>query len=178
MANLENMHNRPIPQEIDGQKKSRFIEMLENRWSEGKLVCVGLDSDYSKLPDTLKNKNKGDIANSIYEFNKGIVNATLDLVAAYKPNTAFYEAYGQSGFSALKDTILYIKEMAPDVPVILDAKRADIGNTNDGYVKFAFDICQADAITVHPYLGREAMKPFLDRKDKGVESENCGDGRR
>jgi orotidine-5'-phosphate decarboxylase len=166
MASPENMHNNPSPQEIDGQKKSHFVEMLENKWNEGKFVCVGLDSDYAKLPETIR--AYWDIGNAIFEFNKGIVDATQDLVGAYKPNSAFYEAYGQSGISALRDTISYIKSVAPDVPVILDAKRADIGNTNDGYVKFAFDECRADAITVHPYLGREAMKPFLDRGDKGV----------
>lgn len=166
MASPEGM--RQSPQEVDGQRKSHFIEMLENKWNEGKFVCVGLDSDFAKLPKRLKDENEGDTANAIFEFNKQIVDATLDLVCSYKPNCAFYEAYGQSGLLALTDTIWYIKDVAPNVPVILDAKRADIGNTNDGYVRFAFDECRADAITVHPYLGREAMKPFLERKDKGV----------
>src|SRR5690606_4907021 len=146
-------------QEVDGQKKSQFIEMLENKWSEGKFVCVGLDSDYSKLPRSITEWNRWDKARAIIEFNSDIIDATRDLVAAYKPNTAFYEAYGLDGMRALEDTISYLKRVAPDVPVILDAKRADIGNTNDGYVKFAFDKCKADAITVHPYLGKEAMKP-------------------
>lgn len=188
MASPENMHNRPSSQEVDGQKKSQFIEMLENRWSEGKFVCVGLDSDYAKLPESLRDGNQRDAAEAIFEFNREIIDATSDLVAAYKPNTAFYEAYGQAGLLALTDTIWYIKDVVPEVPVILDAKRADIGNTNDGYVKFAFDECRADAITVHPYLGKEAMKPFLDRADKGVivlaktsnpgsgEFQNFGDG--
>lgn len=188
MASPENMHNRPSSQEVDGQKKSQFIEMLENRWSEGKFVCVGLDSDYAKLPESLRDGNQRDAAEAIFEFNREIIDATSDLVAAYKPNTAFYEAYGHAGLLALTDTIWYIKDVVPEVPVILDAKRADIGNTNDGYVKFAFDECRADAITVHPYLGKEAMKPFLDRADKGVivlaktsnpgsgEFQNFGDG--
>lgn len=102
------------------------------------------------------------------EFNIQIVQETHDLVCAYKPNIAFYEAQGVSGVRALEMTLRYIHDHYPEIPVILDAKRADIGNTNDGYVQAVFDILGVDAITVHPYLGREALKPFLDRKDKGI----------
>ncbi|MEK7587401.1 MAG: orotidine-5'-phosphate decarboxylase, partial [Patescibacteria group bacterium] len=96
-----------------------------------------------------------------------IIDATHDLVCAYKPNTAFYEARGVEGITELKMTCDYIREKYPDIALILDAKRADIGSTNEGYVKYAFDWLGADAITLHPYLGKEALKPFLDRKDKG-----------
>ena len=105
---------------------------------------------------------------SILSFNRKIIDATKDVVCAYKPNTAFYEKYGIPGLSALYETIAYIHEVAPDVPVILDAKRADIGNTNADYAEAAFEYLRADAITVHPYLGAEALAPFLDRANKGI----------
>ncbi len=143
-----------------------FREMLEAKWAEGKFVCVGLDTDLSKTPECLR--CMGDAGDRIRAFNQRIVDVTKDLVCAYKPNTAFYEAHGNEGFCALRDTIKHINSAAPDVPVILDAKRADIGNTNEGYVKMAFDYFKADAITLHPYLGKEALKPFLDLKDKGI----------
>jgi len=127
------------------------------------LVCVGLDSDLGKLPSHLK-----DFKDQQYKFNQAIIDATADLVCAYKPNCAFYEAGGVEGISQLKLTMDYLKEKYPDVPVILDAKRADIGNTNEGYAKFVYDYLGADAITVHPYLGKEALKPFFDRVDKGI----------
>ncbi len=121
------------------------------------LVCVGLDSEVNKIPAHLKG--------SQFEFNKAIIDATHDLVCAYKPNSAFYEANGVDGIGQLKQTLDYLKKKYPGIPVILDAKRADIGNTNNGYVAFAFDYLGVDAITLHPYLGRQALQPFLDRKD-------------
>lgn len=139
------------------------------------LVCVGLDSDISKIPDHLKNAELPQ-----FEFNKAIIDATADLVCAFKPNTAFYEAQGEQGIRELKMTCDYLKEKYPEVLLILDAKRADIGNTNNGYVKFAFDYLQADMITLHPYLGQEALAPFLDRADKGsvilCRTSNIGAG--
>lgn len=127
------------------------------------LLCVGLDSDISKIPEHIRN---GEHPQST--FNKAIIDATYDLVCAYKPNTAFYEARGKAGIEALKMTCGYIKEKYPEIPIILDAKRADIGSTNEGYVKFAYDYLEVDAITLHPYLGKEAIKPFLDRTEKTV----------
>ncbi len=175
-----------------------FMDLLQARWAEGKFVCVGLDSDIQKLPvrhiksrgsysvdemliaqaafavlqrgeDLPEGLSYGDMAeilgDTILDFNEAIIDATKHLVCAYKPNSAFYEALGFSGLVALKDTIDYIHNVAPEVPVILDYKRGDIGNTNAGYVAAAQ---AADAVTVHPYLGMEAMKPFLDQMDKGV----------
>ena|SRR3989338_1850749 len=127
------------------------------------LVCVGLDSDISKIPEFIQNGKHPQST-----FNKAIIEATHDLVCAYKPNTAFYEARGHAGIEALKISCDYLREKYPKIPIIIDAKRADIGNTNNGYAKFIFDYLQADAITVHPYLGREALKPFLDYEDKGI----------
>src|SRR3990167_2257252 len=123
------------------------------------LVCVGLDSEIGKIPAHLNG--------SQFEFNKAIIDATHDLVCAYKPNSAFYEARGDQGVKELKMTCDYIHEKYPDVVIILDAKRADIGSTNTGYVSFAFDWLRADAITLHPYLGKDAILPFLERKEKG-----------
>src|SRR5260221_6643560 len=125
------------------------------------LLCIGLDSDMGKLPASIKDK-----ANAQFEFNKAIIDATHDLVCAYKPNSAFYEGAGAQGVSELKKTCEYIQKTYPDIFLIVDAKRADIGNTNEGYIKYVFDYLGADAVTLQPYLGREALKPFLDREDK------------
>jgi len=150
--------------------KSEFVAKLETQCERGNFVCVGLDSDYSQIPEAAKKltTEQGSVEWEMFAFNREIIDATHDLVCAYKPNVAFYEAYGSYGWGALKRTIDYIKNVYPEIPVILDAKRADIGNTNLGYVKAVFDELGADAVTVHPYFGKEALKPFLDRKDKGV----------
>lgn len=147
-----------------------FQERLGQATANGSLVCIGLDSEVTKLPANIEQ----------LAFNKAIVDATHDLVCAYKPNTAFYEAQGAGGIQVLKDTCDYIRSMAPEVLIILDAKRADIGNTNTGYVQFAYDYLGADAITLHPYLGGEALEPFLARGDKGAiilcRTSNPGSG--
>ena len=142
-----------------------FRQLLEAQWEKGKFLCVGLDSDLDKIPQSAHIDGTRE---SIVYFNRAIVDATKDLVCAFKLNSAFYEAHGDEGWQALRETIQYIHEAAPDVAVILDAKRADIGNTNEAYAKSAFDHLHADAITVNPYPGREALLPFLERKDKGV----------
>ena len=99
-------------------------------------------------------------------FNRSIIELTHDIVAAYKPNLAFYEAFGAAGYSALQATIRCIRQHNPDVVVIADAKRADIGNTNEGYVASIYDELGADAVTLNPYLGKEALEPFLAREDR------------
>ena len=142
-----------------------FRELLEAQWEQGKFLCVGLDSEYEKIPEAAR---QGGVGETIVAFNRAIIDATKDIVCAYKPNSAFYEAHGDEGCKAMRATIQYIREVAPQVPVILDSKRADIGNTNNGYVASAFDHLHADAITVNPYPGREALLPFLERKEKGV----------
>lgn len=142
-----------------------FQELLRARWDEGKFLCVGLDSDLEKLPESA---HKSSNRETIVGFNRAIVDATKDIVCAYKPNSAFYEAHGDEGWSALRETAQYITEQAPDVPIILDAKRADIGNTNNGYADAIFKHLFMDAVTVHPYLGSEALRPFLDYKEKGI----------
>lgn len=126
-----------------------FLNKLKNKWDEGKFVCVGLD--------------KGN-----FEFDKKIISKTADLVCAYKLQSAFYEAGGVEGWKALKESVDYIKQNHPDLPVILDAKRGDISNSNEAYVKAIFDDLGVDWVTVSPYLGRESLQPFLERVDKGI----------
>lgn len=155
-----------------------FNLLLKNKWKENKFVCVGLDSDYTQIPSFLK---KGKSSKSvILEFNKKIVLSTHDLVCAYKMQSSFYEAEGTEGLEALKETVKFIKKKFPDIPLILDAKRADIGNTNLGYTKAIFEYLGFDAVTVNPYLGMEAVEPFLWQKDKGiiilVKTSNPGAG--
>jgi orotidine-5'-phosphate decarboxylase len=150
-------------QEISTQT---FISKLERRWQQGNFVCVGLDSDYDRLPATVK--SIGSVEEALFVFNRDIIDATHELVCAYKPNAAFYEAQGDAGLRALTRTVHYIKKTYPSIPAILDAKRSDIGSTNLGYVTAAFDLIGVDAITVHPYLGKEALAPFLARKEKGI----------
>ena len=142
-----------------------FRELLEAQWGEGRFLCVGLDSEYEKIPEAARQAGVGE---TIVAFNRAIIDATKDIVCSYKPNPAFYEAHGDEGWRALRETIQYIHEAAPDVAVILDAKRGDISNTNEAYAKSAFDHLHADAITVNPYLGSEPLAPFFNRKDKGV----------
>lgn len=141
--------------------KNSFLDKLTAKWNENKFICVGLDNEDLK-------------------FNENIVGQTFDLVCAYKPNSAFYEANGAVGLQALKETISYIQKNHPDIPTILDAKRGDIESTNEAYVKAIFDNLGVDAVTVSPYLGRESLKPFLERTDKGilvlVKTSNPGAG--
>lgn len=140
----------------------RFIEKLEKASKKNNsLLCIGLDIDLSKIPQTLLNQE-----DPIFLFNREIVLATRDLVCAYKPNVAFYEMHGIYGISSLIKTIEFIETQ--NIPVILDAKRADIGNSSAAYAKSIFQVFKADATTVNPYLGRDSLEPFLEYKDKGV----------
>jgi orotidine-5'-phosphate decarboxylase len=142
-----------------------FSALLKARWNENKFVCVGLDIALKQIPDCVRRES---VYTTIYRFNCAIVDATCDIVCAYKPNMAFYGQQGEEGWLALRDTITYIHSVAPGVPVIIDGKRLDIGTTNDGYVDELFGLLEADAITIHNYLGMEAAKPFLDCTDKGI----------
>lgn len=140
-----------------------FLNLLQNAIEKNNsLLCVGLDPVLDKLPEKFKSSE-----NAFFEFNKAIIDATHDLICAYKPNSAFYEALGAEGIGQLKDTCNYIKKNYPEIPVILDAKRGDIGSTNDGYVEFAYDYLKTDAITLHPYMGEKSLEPFLAKADKG-----------
>lgn len=160
-----------------------FNDMLQVKWDEGKSVCVGLDPDITKLPlahlglgeydiNAIKNwlgiGSRESAATAIVHFNEGIVDATHDLVCAYKPNSAFYERLGSNGMRALERTVAYIRRKDPTIPIIYDAKRGDIGNTNTGYTESAFDKLGVDAITVAPYMGGESLSAFLRYSDKGI----------
>jgi len=125
------------------------------------LLCVGLDADFEKIPKRFLKKDMPQFA-----FNQWIIEETHEYAAAFKINIAFYEARGDQGIKELKETMEYLRVYYPDIFTILDAKRADIGNTNNGYVASIFDWLGFDAVTLHPYLGAEALEPFLNRKDK------------
>lgn len=142
-----------------------FRELLKAQWDAGRFLCVGLDSDFEKIPEAAR---VGGVQETFVTFNRAIIDATKDITGSYKLNAAFYEARGDEGWKALRQTIQYIHDTTPEIPVILDAKRADIGNTNLGYVDAFFNHLNVDAITVPPYLGRDALEPFLDKKDKGI----------
>ncbi|MDX1992998.1 MAG: orotidine-5'-phosphate decarboxylase [bacterium] len=127
----------------------------------GSLVCVGLDADYERLPIRFRQ-----MQHPQFEFNRWIIEQTHEFTAAYKPNMAFYEARGDAGLRDLKLTLDYLHTHHHDIFTICDAKRGDIGSTNSGYVEAIFDWLGFDAVTLHPYLGQEALEPFLDRTDK------------
>jgi orotidine 5'-phosphate decarboxylase subfamily 2 len=136
-----------------------YLEKLAARTQQQKtFVCVGLDVDLDKLPAQFKTDS-----DPLFAFNKYIIDQTKDFTAAYKPNMAFYEMYGIKGLQSLYKTIEYIPK---NIPVILDAKRGDIGNTSKAYAKAAFEDFQADAITLSPYMGVDSVSPFLEYADK------------
>ncbi|MFD2568957.1 orotidine-5'-phosphate decarboxylase [Pseudotenacibaculum haliotis] len=124
-------------------------------------LCIGLDVDLAKIPAFLLEKE-----DPIFEFNKAIIDATHHLCVAYKPNTAFYEAYGIKGWKALKKTICYLNEKHPDIFTIADAKRGDIGNTSTMYAKAFFEDLSFDSVTVAPYMGKDSVEPFLAFENK------------
>ena len=139
-----------------------FVDKLRKRWqTSDTLLCVGLDPDLSRVPAALHSQPR-----ALFEFNRAIVDATADLVCAFKPQVAYYAACAAE--DQLTATIDYIHERYPDIPVILDAKRGDIGSTSEMYAREAFDRYRADAVTVNPYMGFDAVEPFLARSDKGV----------
>jgi orotidine-5'-phosphate decarboxylase len=141
---------------------SHFIEQLERAWDvNGSLVCVGLDPEIERFPPQVV-----DQPSPIFQFNKAIIDATADLVCAYKPQFAHYAAYEAE--DQLERTIDYIQSTYPGIPVILDSKRGDVGNTAERYAIEAFERYHADAVTVSPYLGGDSMEPFLKYEDKGV----------
>lgn len=139
------------------------------------LVCVGLDSEFAKLPERFKK-----LEHPQFEFNKFIIDQTAEFAAAFKFNIAFYEAQGEAGYKQLRMSMEYLQKKYPDIFTICDAKRGDIGNSNNSYVKSLFDELGFDAVTLNVYPGKEALKPFLDRADKGCifwcRSSNPGAG--
>jgi orotidine-5'-phosphate decarboxylase len=136
-------------------------QLISQIQAKKSFLCIGLDVDLDKIP-----KHLLALDNPIFEFNKAIIEATHHLCVAYKPNIAFYEAYGLKGWQALKQTIDYINKNHPEIFTIADAKRGDIGNTATMYAKAFFDDLQFDSITVAPYMGKDSVEPFLDFKEK------------
>jgi orotidine-5'-phosphate decarboxylase len=124
-------------------------------------LCIGLDVDLEKIPSHLLKEE-----DPIFSFNKAIIDATHQLCVAYKPNTAFYEAYGLKGWQSLEKTICYLNKNYPEIFTIADAKRGDIGNTSTMYAKAFFEDLAFDAVTVAPYMGKDSVEPFLAFKDK------------
>lgn len=124
-------------------------------------LCVGLDVDLNKIPQHLL-----ELEDPIFEFNKAIIDATHDLTVAYKPNIAFFEAYGIKGWISLQKTINYINEKHPEIFTIADAKRGDIGNTSSMYAKAFFEDLNFDSVTVAPYMGKDSVEPFLAFENK------------
>jgi len=139
-----------------------FMQSLHQAWQRNdSLVCVGLDPEPAKFPAHLR-----DHPDAVFEFCRVVVDATADLVCAYKPQIAHFAALRAE--DALERLIAHIHDAHPDIPVILDAKRGDIGSTAQHYASEAFERYRADAVTLNPYLGRDSIQPFLDRADKGV----------
>ena len=146
------MNNRP----------TTFIEKLQLAWStQNSMLCVGFDPDPNKLPPSLIGKPEG-----IFEFCRAIADATADLVCAFKPQFAYFASQGAE--AQLEKLVRHLKDCHPQIPVILDAKRGDIGSTAEHYALEAFNRYGADAITVNPYMGKDSIEPYLRFKDKGV----------
>jgi len=138
-------------------------DLFENISRKHSFLCVGLDSEIEKIPSfLLKEKDP------VFEFNKRIIDATYKYSVAYKPNVAFYECYGTKGWKSLGATVKYIRKKYPDILIIADAKRGDIGNTSKMYAKAFLENMPFDAITVVPYMGEDSVTPFLTYDDKWV----------
>lgn len=140
--------------------RDQLFERIKKKRS---FLCVGLDSDILKIPAHLR-----ETSDPIFAFNKEIIDATQDLCVAYKPNLAFYESLGVTGWESLEKTVHYIREKYPEQFIIADAKRGDIGNTSNLYARAFFDRMDFDAVTVAPYMGEDSVKPFMTYLDKWV----------
>lgn len=138
-------------------------QLIHQIFTKKTFLCVGLDTDISKIPEHLKNGS-----DPIFAFNKAIIDATAPYCVAYKPNLAFYESYGLKGMMAFEKTIQYLKNHYPTHFIIADAKRGDIGNTSKMYARTFFEEYDLDSVTVAPYMGEDSVKPFLEYNGKWV----------
>ncbi|MBO5720071.1 MAG: orotidine-5'-phosphate decarboxylase [Bacteroidales bacterium] len=138
-------------------------ELFENIKRKRSFLCVGLDTDIKKIPQHLLSEEE-----PIFAFNKAIIDATAQYCVAYKPNLAFYESLGVEGWIAFEKTVKYIQTNYPDMFIIADAKRGDIGNTSEMYARSFFDHLNIDSVTVAPYMGEDSVKPFLGYEGKWV----------
>jgi orotidine-5'-phosphate decarboxylase len=140
--------------------QEQLFEQIKKKRS---FLCIGLDSDIRKIPGHLMKSSY-----PLFEFNRAIIDSTHELAVAYKPNLAFYESLGSKGWESLEKTFAYLKSEHPEIFVIADAKRGDIGNTSDLYARAFFEHLNSDAITVTPYMGEDSVKPFLAFPNKWV----------
>src|SRR5690606_13562680 len=140
--------------------QKQLFEQIQKKRS---FLCVGLDTDILKIP-----KHLLDTSDPIFSFNKEIIDATAEFSVAYKPNLAFYESLGSLGWQSLEKTVHYLREKHPDIFLIADAKRGDIGNTSNLYARAFFEHMDFDAVTVAPYMGEDSVKPFMTYLDKWV----------
>jgi orotidine-5'-phosphate decarboxylase len=138
-------------------------QLFSNIVRKKSFLCVGLDTETGKLPGSLLR-----IENPVLEFNRRIIDATHEYAVAYKPNVAFYESAGAEGWLALQETVKYIRENYPDIFIIADAKRGDIGNTSKMYARAFFEHMDCDAVTVAPYMGEDSVTPFLSYSGKWI----------
>ncbi|WP_277043614.1 orotidine-5'-phosphate decarboxylase [Prevotella multiformis] len=138
-------------------------QLIHQIFTKKTFLCVGLDTDISKIPEHLKNET-----DPIFAFNKAIIDATAPYCVAYKPNLAFYESYGLKGMMAFEKTIQYLKDHYPTHFIIADAKRGDIGNTSTMYARTFFEEYDLDSVTVAPYMGEDSVKPFFEYEGKWV----------
>ncbi len=142
-----------------------FWDMMRTQWNMNKHLCVGLDTDYARIESS---RFREGVYFRLMRANRVIIDETHDIVCAYKCNIAFYAAYGMEALRALLETIQYIQQHYPTIPIILDGKRGDIGNTNVMYDKEMFEYFKADACTANPYMGLDEFAPLLQREDKGI----------
>ena len=140
--------------------QQQLFEQIQKKQS---FLCVGLDTDIQKIP-----KHLLDTSDPVFSFNKEIIDATAQFTVAYKPNLAFYESLGAQGWESLEKTVVYVKSKYPEIFLIADAKRGDIGNTSNLYARAFFDKLDFDAVTVAPYMGEDSVKPFMTYLDKWV----------
>lgn len=140
--------------------QQQLFEQIQKKRS---FLCVGLDTDILKIP-----KHLLDTSDPLFSFNKEIIDATAEFSVAYKPNLAFYESLGSKGWESLEKTVHYVRENYPDLFLIADAKRGDIGNTSNLYARAFFEKMNFDAVTVAPYMGEDSVKPFMTYPDKWV----------
>lgn len=142
---------------------SAYTKFEANIDQSNSLLCVGLDPVLTLLPAAIQK-----VKDPFFAFNKAIIDATHDLVCTFKFNAAFYEARGAAGVAELKMSCDYVRKTYPHIPYFIDAKRNDIGNSNEAYIQYVFEYLQAEGVTVQPYMGGVALRPFLDRKDKVI----------
>ncbi len=140
--------------------KQQLFEQIQKKRS---FLCVGLDTDSKKIPEHLLETH-----DPIFSFNKEIIDATAEFTVAYKPNLAFYESLGSQGWESLEKTVMYIRSRHPEIFIIADAKRGDIGNTSNLYARAFFERLDFDAVTVAPYMGEDSVKPFMTYNEKWI----------